>query len=150
MGEHKRRQGQKDGRAPLRAIAGGKQGAPEATLRLVVTASEVGLASYLCDFAATMGISRYRSQTAAIAYVAKVPHGRLVGQVVQVCQVPDGFAIVERFSDPRTTPPPLPDLAEVEALSLAAAAALGAPDPEAARELLVRVADVDLGEAAEG
>ena len=150
MGEAKRKQGQGRSDGRLRAIAGGKQGPPEATLRLVVTASEVGLASYLCDFAATMGISRYRSQTAAIAYVAKVPHGRLVGQVVQVCQVPDGFQISERFSDPRTTPPPLPDLAEVEALSLPPRPRSGLPDPEAARELLVRVADVDLGEAAEG
>jgi hypothetical protein len=123
-------------------------GPPAATLRLIATSSEVGLASYLVDFAGTMGIARYRSQTAAIAYVTKVPLGKLVGQVVQVCQVPDGFPIPERLQDPRTTPPPLPDAAEVAALSLAAAAALGPADPGAARELLVDVAGVELAEAA--
>lgn len=143
MGEHKQRKGERQagGRAPLRAVAGGRQ-EPLPTIRLVASASEVGLASYLVDFAGTMGIGRFRSQLAAIAFVTKVPVGKLVGQVVEVCQVPDGFPIDERLQDPRTTPPPLPDVATVGAL--AAASALMRPDPEAARELLVEATGVEL------
>jgi hypothetical protein len=133
MGEHKRKQGQQ-GQGPKVARGGlrlvgphGEELPPRTTLRLVATASEVQLASYLVDFAGSMGIARYRSQTSAIAFVTRVPVAALVNQVVEVCQVPDGFPIAERLQDPRTTPPPLPDVADV-----ARAAAMVAPVPEEA------------------
>jgi hypothetical protein len=123
MGEHKLKRA--GGSRPSGLLgANGRpvpKGPPKADVRLIATKSEVGLASWLVSFGEFMGLSPYRVQTSAIAFVTKVPLGRLVGKGVEVCTVPDGFPIPERLVD-ASLPPPLPDAAALAAVVEAIAA----------------------------
>jgi len=107
---------------------------PPATLRLMATEAEIGAASYLVSFAASMGIDQYRAQTCAIAFTTGVPVQRLVGEVVEVCQAPEGTDIGELrlINLRRGKPEPASDKAVAEAD--AALGPLEAPRSEAMTE----------------
>ncbi len=113
MGEHKLKDKARglgsNGRAALGLVGANGQPfrkpsvvreAPKVQLRLIATAAEVGAASFLVDFALTLGISRFNAQTAAIAFTTKVPLRELVGKVVEVVRVLDGTRIPQRLVDP--------------------------------------------------
>ena len=110
MGEAKNRKANGSGpRGPqrhLRAV----QGPPKAEVRLLAKQAEIAAASYLVDFASTLGIPQYRAQVMAIAYTTKVPAKALIGKAVEVFQVPDAYVIEpsKRLTS-ASDPPPLAD-----------------------------------------